>query len=114
MQAALEHAYRAFQVAYGRLCELAARAIHGGTGSEHVASAFVGLTEGDEAIVASLAGVRAARAHVNERVELVKYHARRAGLDRTAAREMVRLARMVRDAAESEWMVQIPTMSPAP
>jgi hypothetical protein len=103
----LEHAYNRFEEAYGHLCDVTAKALEEGRDREMVERAFRGQGRAFKEILA-------ARRHVTERVELVKHHGMKAGLQRTCHMEMIRLARLVKDAAEAEWMVSIPITDPNP
>lgn len=97
-----------FRSAFARLCALAALALCDGAGREDVRLAFLGAGDGLDAI-------RTQRVHVNHRVELVKHRAARQGVThKDAVREMIRVAREVRDAVEVEWMLTLPRMGATP
>lgn len=97
----------AFQSAFGRLCDLAARALHDGVDEETVRIAFLGDGDGPE-----FAHIRAARASVSRATAEVTGRSRFGGPD--VARELIRVGRMSRDAVEQEWMVELPIVNPNP
>lgn len=108
MNAAMLSQLEDFQAAFGRLCELAAQALHEGQSRSAVRVAVAG--HGDNI---KLAAVRAARVEANIRSDRAREALESAGDDpKQALRRLIERGRIVRTAVESEYGVRIPFSNP--
>lgn len=96
-----------FQSAFGRLCDLSARALYDGLHPEMVREAFMGNGDAPE-----LAAIRAQRVSVTRATARVKAGSSHAVTD--VVREIIRTGRESRDAVQGEWMVTLPIVNPNP